>query len=195
MPNLLSSSKDEEIAGRALSDEWEQGLSMGGVVDNPTGDRWARLTPHVNPEQEEGHERTPMASTLSGANMSGKERIEVSGSKVYGPYSPGVKSYGIVWLAGQISPEAGDDIISQTRGSLAKIDALLAAAGLGKNDVTFAQVLLSDIDDFEAMNTAYSEWLEGVEIPPARAAFEAGRLPRDAKVEIVVQAVDSNCCD
>ena len=46
--------------------------------------------------------------------MGHKERIEVPGSEVFGPYSPGVKSHGIVWLAGQIAPEAGDDIASQT---------------------------------------------------------------------------------
>ena len=57
--------------------------------------------------------------------MGHKERIEVPGSEVFGPYSPGVKSYGIVWLAGQIAPDAGDDVVSQTAGALGKVDALL----------------------------------------------------------------------
>lgn len=121
--------------------------------------------------------------------------IEVPGGKVYGPYSPGVKSNGIVWLSGQIAPEAGDDTTSQTMASLAKIDALLDAAGIGKDDICFAQVLLADIDDFQAMNAVYEEWLDGVEIKPARAAFQAAALPRGAMVEIVVQAVDTNCCE
>jgi len=123
-----------------------------------------------------------------------KERIEVEGGKTYGPYSPGVKANGVVWLAGQIAPEAGDDTASQTVASLEKIDALLAAAGISKNNVCFAQVLLDDINDFTEMNDVYAAWLEGVEIPPARAAFEAAALPRGAKVEIVVQAIDGNCC-
>tara|TARA_B100001750_G_C15492420_1_gene592093 strand:- start:3 stop:380 length:378 start_codon:yes stop_codon:yes gene_type:complete len=123
-----------------------------------------------------------------------KERIDVEGGKTYGPYSPGVKANGIVWLAGQIAPEAGDDTASQTAASLEKIDSLLAAAGISKNDICFAQVLLDDISDFSEMNDVYSTWLEGIEIPPARAAFEAAALPRGAKVEIVVQAIDSNCC-
>ncbi|DAC49381.1 MAG TPA: RidA family protein [Candidatus Thalassarchaeaceae archaeon] len=123
-----------------------------------------------------------------------KERIEVEGGKTYGPYSPGVKANGVVWLAGQIAPEAGDDTASQTAASLEKIDALLAAAGISKNNVCFAQVLLDDINDFSEMNDVYAAWLEGVEIPPARAAFEAAALPRGAKVEIVVQAIDGNCC-
>ena len=34
----------------------------------------------------------------------------------------------------------------------------------------------------------YGAWLSDVEIPPARAAFEAAALPRGAAVEIVAQA-------
>ena len=45
------------------------------------------------------------------------------------------------------------------------------------------------------MNDAYATWVEGIAIAPARAAFEAAALPAAAKVEIVVQAVDTNCCE
>ena len=123
-----------------------------------------------------------------------KERIDVEGGKTYGPYSPGVKANGVIWLAGQIAPEAGDDTASQTAASLEKIDSLLEAAGVSKNNICFAQVLLENIDDFMEMNEVYSSWLQGIEVPPARAAFEVSALPRGAKVEIVVQAFDSNCC-
>ena len=115
-----------------------------------------------------------------------KERID-TGGKVFGPYSPGVKAGSVIWLAGQIAPEAGG-ITEQTQASLDKIDALLAAAGVSKHQVTFAQVLLDDINDFSAMNEVYGAWLTDVEIPPARAAFEAAKLPRGAAIEIVVQA-------
>ena len=121
-----------------------------------------------------------------------KEKIEIEGGKVYGPYSPGVKANGMIFLAGQIAPEAGDDITSQTSAALDKVDSLLAQAGVDKNSIVFAQVLLDDIDDFAAMNEVYGSWLEGCDCPPARAAFEAARLPRGAKVEIVIQAVEDN---
>ncbi|MBI31387.1 MAG: reactive intermediate/imine deaminase [Euryarchaeota archaeon] len=117
-----------------------------------------------------------------------KERIDIGG-KVFGPYSPGIKAHGFIWLAGQISPESGESTGEQTLGSLSKIDALLDAAGASKHDVCFAQVLLDDINDFAEMNQVYGNWLEGVEIPPARAAFEAANLPKGAKVEIVIQAI------
>jgi 2-iminobutanoate/2-iminopropanoate deaminase len=124
-----------------------------------------------------------------------KEIIEVGKSKKYGPYSPGIKSCGIVWLSGQIAPEAGADIKHQTKASLDKIDALLAAAGIDRNDVCFAQVLLADITDFTTMNEVYGEWLKDVVVKPARAAFQAAALPGNALIEIVVQAVEPNCCE
>ena len=118
--------------------------------------------------------------------------ISVDGSKLYGPYTPGVKAGGVIWLSGQIDVDNGDDVMSQTAGALAKIDALLEAAGVNREAVCFAQVLLDDINDFAAMNEVYGAWVEDMKIKPARAAFEAGALPAGAKVEIVVQAIDSN---
>ena len=118
-----------------------------------------------------------------------KKAINIAGSKLYGPYTPGVMANGMIWLSGQIDVEAGNDVKSQTAGALKKIDALLDAAGVSKNSVCFAQVLLDDISDFAAMNEVYGAWVEDIEIKPARAAFEAGALPADAKVEIVVQGI------
>ena len=122
----------------------------------------------------------------------GKKAISVAGSKLYGPYTPGVRASGMIWLSGQIDVEAGNDVKSQTAGALAKIDALLEAAGVTKDAICFAQVLLDDINDFAAMNEVYGAWVESMEIKPARAAFEAGALPAGALVEIVVQAIDSD---
>jgi len=121
-----------------------------------------------------------------------KKAISVAGNKLYGPYTPGVKAGGVIWLSGQIDVEAGNDVKSQTAGALAKIDALLEAAGVTRESVCFAQVLLDDINDFAAMNEVYGAWVENMAIKPARAAFEAGALPAAAKVEIVVQAIDSS---
>ena len=121
-----------------------------------------------------------------------KKAITVPGTKLYGPYTPGVKSNGLMWLSGQIDVEAGNDTASQTAGALAKIDALLEAAGVTKDAVCFAQVLLDDIGDFQEMNEVYGAWVDSMEVKPARAAFEAAALPAGAKVEIVVQAIDTN---
>ena len=69
-------------------------------------------------------------------------------------------------------------------------DRLVAINRVSKNNICFAQVLLADINDFNSMNEVYLEWLEGVDIPPARAAFEAGNLPKKAGIEIVIQATE-----
>ena len=119
-----------------------------------------------------------------------KQGIELPGAAKYGPYSAGVQSNGMFWLSGQIAVEF-DDIKSQTEGALAKIDALLEAGGLSKNDICFAQVLLDTIDDYGAMNEIYGTWVADMDMPPARAAFEAGALPKGALVEIVVQGIKS----
>jgi 2-iminobutanoate/2-iminopropanoate deaminase len=120
-----------------------------------------------------------------------KEPITLDGMKVFGPYTPGVKAGNQFWLSGQISIDQGDDIVSQTKGALAKIEALLAAGGFKKEDICFAQVLLDTIEDYAAMNEVYGAWVEDMTVRPARAAFEAGALPKGALVEIVVQGVQS----
>ena len=136
--------------------------------------------------QENGHVLQPFRKC-----MANKTKIEVEGGVTYGPYSPGVKVQGFVWLSGQVAPEAGDDVAAQTSATLDKIDALLAAAGVTKNEIYYAQVMLSDIADFPTLNEVYSKWMQGIEIPPARATFQA-TLPANAKVEIVVQALGSS---
>ena len=154
------------------------------MIDYPTG-RYRVI--HEYPKMVYRMKRTLLWRLFCGIGMS-KERIDIGG-KVFGPYSPGVKANGVIWLAGQISLDSGDSTGEQTLGCLTKIDALLKSAGASKHDVCFAQVLLADINDFAEMNEVYGNWLEGVEIPPARAAFEAANLPKGAKVEIVIQAI------
>ena len=51
------------------------------------------------------------------------------------------------------------------------------------------------VDNDTSLHELYGAWLADVEIPPARAAFEAAALPRGAAVEIVVQAYDEKCCE
>ena len=118
--------------------------------------------------------------------------ITPPGTKTYAPYTPAVVGGNHVWLSGQINIDAGDDIVSQTKGTLEKIDALLADAGTSKHDLVFVQVLLKTMDFYAPMNEVYGAWLEGVEVTPPRAAFAVDALPADALVEIVVQAVKND---
>ena len=110
-----------------------------------------------------------------------------------GPYSQAIEANGIVYISGQlpIDPATGsfpsDDIRDQTRASLENIRAILAETGLDFSNVVKTTVMLDDIGDFAAMNEVYGTYFD--KPYPARAAFEVGKLPKAAKVEIEVVAV------
>ena len=121
----------------------------------------------------------------SGAVTMEKKAISIPGSKLYGPYTPGVKAGGVVWLSGQIDVEIGDDISSQTKGALAKIDALLEAVGLTKNSICFAQVLLDDINDFQAMNEVYGDWVDSIDVSLLGLLLKRELYPLEQKLRLL----------
>lgn len=109
-----------------------------------------------------------------------------------GPYSQAIRVGDTVWLAGQISldPVTGGlitgDIEIETRQVMANIDAVLKAAGLEFKDVVQTQVYLVDLNEYQKFNEVYAEYFPSS--PPARAVVQVSRLPRDAKVEIMMTA-------
>lgn len=110
-----------------------------------------------------------------------------------GVYSQAIQVGNALYLAGQIGldPEtselAGDDLESQTHQTLQNIEAVLEAAGFTMRDVVKAQVFLDDMNDYAAFNEIYVQYFP--EDPPARAVVEVSRIPLDAKVEIMMEAV------
>ena len=108
--------------------------------------------------------------------------------KAIGPYSQGVKANGFVFCSGQIpaNPTTGElvtgSITEQTRQSLSNVKGVIEAAGSSMDKVVKATVFLKDMNDFSEMNAEYAKWFG--EIPPARAAVEVARLPKDVRVEI-----------
>ena len=110
-----------------------------------------------------------------------------------GPYSQGIQAGSLIITSGQLPIDpatgafAGEDIAAQTRQSLTNIGNILAAAGFSMKDVVKTTVLLKNIADFGAMNEVYATFF--TEPFPARAAFQAAALPRDALVEIECVAV------
>ena len=110
-----------------------------------------------------------------------------------GPYSQAIQAGNTIYISGQIpvDPATGNidaaDITGQTKQSLENIKAILEAAGVGMSSVVKTTVLLADINDFGAMNEVYKTYF--AEPFPARAAFQAANLPKNAKVEIEAIAV------
>ena len=110
-----------------------------------------------------------------------------------GPYSQAIQAGNTIYVSGQLPIDpatscfAGEDIAAQTRQSLCNIKAILAAAGADMSNVVKTTVLLADIADFAAMNAVYAEFFSAPY--PARAAFQAAALPKNALVEIECVAV------
>jgi 2-iminobutanoate/2-iminopropanoate deaminase len=111
-----------------------------------------------------------------------------------GPYSQAVSANGFVFTSGQIpiDPATGQfvsgGIAEQTQQVLKNLSAVLEAAGSGLQQVVKTTVFLADMEDFPAMNEVYATFF-GAE-PPARSTVQAARLPRDARVEIDVVALE-----
>ena len=110
-----------------------------------------------------------------------------------GPYSQGITAGSLTITSGQlpVDPATGafaeGGIGAQTRQSLENVKAVLAAAGLGMENVIKTTVFLKDMNDFAAMNEVYATFFPSN--PPARSAVEVARLPKDAMIEIEAIAV------
>lgn len=109
-----------------------------------------------------------------------------------GPYSQGIIDDGRVYVSGQgpVDPETdeivSEDVREQTAQTLENIGAILEAADTSFENVLQANVYVTDMDTYEAVNEVYAEYMS--EPYPARAALEISRLPIDIKVEIEVVA-------
>ena len=111
-----------------------------------------------------------------------------------GPYSQGIDTGSLVFVAGQIGREAqsGDlpeGVQAQTEQAMKNIAAILDAAGLSWADVVKTTCFLADIADFEAFNDVYKTFV--VDPAPARSTFAVKDLPRGARVEVEAIAARS----
>ena len=105
-----------------------------------------------------------------------------------GPYSQAVIANGLLFSAGQIAldPATGHivdgGITAQSERVMQNLDAVLAAAGLGWNDVVRTTVYLHDMADFPTVNEIYGKSLGSAR--PARSTVQVTALPRGALIEI-----------
>ena len=93
-----------------------------------------------------------------------------------------------VYLAGQVALSApGESIENQTRDILGRIDRLLEQAGTSKRNLLSATIWLTDIGDFEEMNSVWDAWVAPGNAP-ARACVESKLAAPQFNVEIGVIA-------
>jgi enamine deaminase RidA (YjgF/YER057c/UK114 family) len=93
-----------------------------------------------------------------------------------------------VYLAGIVANEPkGKDTTAQTKDILAQIDGFLAKCGTDKSKLLTANIWITDMKNFAAMNAVWDAWVSQGNTP-ARATVEAGLATPDYLVEIMVVA-------
>ena len=97
-----------------------------------------------------------------------------------------------LYLSGDIGLEPGNKVpkeaATEARLLMESFERRLAAAGMTFANVVKTTVYLTDLADFARMNESYAKRFPGS--PPARSTVPVTALPKGAKVEIEVLAVD-----
>lgn len=115
--------------------------------------------------------------------------------KALGPYSPAVKLGDFVYVSGQIplDPKTGEvvgtTIEEQTHQVMKNLHTVLQEMGLDFHHIVKTTIFMSDLNEFEQLNTVYGSYLE--EPYPARSCVQVARLPKDVKVEIECIVIDT----
>lgn len=105
-----------------------------------------------------------------------------------GPYSQAFSAGGFLYTSGQIGldPKTGDMVDggfeAQAKQVLANLDAVLASAGCGFQDIVKATIYVIDLGNFGRLNELYGQALG--DHRPARSTVEVSGLPKGALVEI-----------
>jgi 2-iminobutanoate/2-iminopropanoate deaminase len=113
--------------------------------------------------------------------------------KAIGPYSQAVKANGFLFTSGQIAldPASGnlveDDFAAQARRVFQNLEAVLTEAHTDFGRVVKATVYLTDLANFQALNSIYAEYFGNHK--PARTTVGVSQLPRGAQLEIDLIAV------
>jgi len=109
------------------------------------------------------------------------------------PFSQVVMDDHYAFLSGLVAADVPEgttvlgDVEAETRAVLSAIRAILTELELGMDRIVRVDVHLADLDDFDAMDTAYREFFETGN-HPARTTTESKRLFGDSRVEITCQA-------
>jgi enamine deaminase RidA (YjgF/YER057c/UK114 family) len=94
---------------------------------------------------------------------------------------------GTVWLAGHVADDKTADFAEQMRQTLANIDESLERAGTDKSRLLAVQIWLRSMEDYEAMNAIWQEWVAPGQMP-ARTCCQAWLADPQLRVEVTVTA-------
>lgn len=107
--------------------------------------------------------------------------VSPGGAPPLAHFSPGVRSGGLLFVAGQTAHEV-EGFEAQTRAVLEKIGAILQAGGSDYRHVLRCGVYLADIRTFQRMNDVYARYFPTE--PPARTTIECKMARPEIQVEI-----------
>jgi 2-iminobutanoate/2-iminopropanoate deaminase len=108
--------------------------------------------------------------------------------KAIGPYSQAVRMHGVLYTSGQVALDpatgelVGPDFAAQTRRVFENLKAVLKEAGADFTNVMKATVFVTDLANFQTLNTIYAEYMG--DHKPARTTVQVSGLPKGALVEI-----------
>jgi enamine deaminase RidA (YjgF/YER057c/UK114 family) len=93
----------------------------------------------------------------------------------------------LVFVAGITADNRSSSFEEQTREVLGKIDKILAQAGTDKTKLLMANIWLTDVANYGALNEIWNAWLPPDQ-PPARACVGTVLAAERLEVEIAVVA-------
>ena len=111
-----------------------------------------------------------------------------SAPQAIGPYSQGIKAGNTVWISGQIPLDpismtlVEGDIAAQAEQVFTNLAAIAEAAGGTLNNAVKVNISLTDLSDFDAVNTVMASHFEAPY--PARACVQVAALPKGADIEV-----------
>ena len=111
-----------------------------------------------------------------------------SAPQAIGPYSQGIKAGNTVWISGQIPLDpismtlVKGDIAAQAEQVFTNLAAIAEAAGGTLNNAVKVNISLTDLSDFDAVNTVMASHFEAPY--PARACVQVAALPKGAAIEV-----------
>lgn len=112
--------------------------------------------------------------------------------KAVGTYSQAVKAGNTLYVSGQIGLDPvtmtmQEGFVAQARQVFDNLEAIIKAGGGTLSDVVKFNVSVTDLANFNDLNTIFEERLSAPY--PARAAVQVSALPKGAVVEIEAIAV------
>jgi 2-iminobutanoate/2-iminopropanoate deaminase len=111
-----------------------------------------------------------------------------------GPYNQAVLSGNTLYTSGQIAvnPKTGEIVLSsileETKQVMENLKEVLAAAEMTFENVVKTSIFISDMNNFEEINTVYAKYFND-ETAPARETVEVANLPKFVNVEISAIAI------